>query len=66
MKEKLEQKEKELTTKVQQQLAYVNGLKQNLAKAESDLIFLQGALQQIKELIQEEIKSNENGEPENE
>lgn len=66
MKEKLEQKEKELTTKVQQQLSYVNGLKQNLTKAESDLIFLQGALQQLKELIQEETEFKKNGEPENE
>lgn len=65
MVEKLEQKQKELTTAVQQLNSYVQGLQQEIVKRSEELVATKGALQVVTDLInemsvkKEELKNDE-------
>lgn len=53
MIERLEQKQKELTTAVQQLSSYITGLQQEVAKRTEELIATKGALQIVTDLLNE-------------
>ena len=59
MKEKLEQKKAELTAGIQQLANYINSLNTELEKKRVEFTAMQGALQVINELLEENPKKME-------